>query len=582
MNKQLVLANGELCVALNQHSLVERLFFPHVGAELHTAGSTHRLGIWIDGKISWLDSGDWQIRSKYLSEALVGHTVATNQEIGILLEFEDFVDADKNSFIRNIHLVNMHPEQRCVRLFLHQAFNISDRRQPRDTAQYMSEEEAILHYSGRRAFMVGGKNDIGQPFNQYSVGLFGDGLDGTWRDAEDGELSGHSSECGQVDSTIGFSLTIGGLSSRRVYYWLSAGISIKTVTVVHRLVKKSGAIDRLNRTSAWWRKWLASGFKLAKKLEPKYRQVFLENLMLVRAHTDRRGAIISGVQGDTIPYCRPREAGYMIWPLARLGLTEDVMRFFTFCRHAVSVSGGFLLTQYHPDGAVGESKRPYQGAMPPLQSDVTALVLFVFAQAYSLNRQNQKKMLDEYYYSLVVPMANFLTGFVGSNALPKPSYDFKDSETSVYTYTTAITYASLLAAADLSDVKEDSDNSVKWRACAEDMRASAQNLLRDDQRLFKSINGDEADVATVFGAFMFGLFDFDSDLMRNTFESLDLDKVDKEYPPAKLWVSQYLAEINQIKRAQEIFDSFIDGNLNNSAWVSAEIVSTLLDTLTRK
>ena len=168
-------------------------YFPYVGFENHAAGKwlRHRVGVWVDGRLSWLDDESWTFTFRYPLSALVGHTLAKNEELGIILEFDDVVDAHISAFMRNIHVINLRPDAREVRLFMHQAFVIGDARSNTDTAQYLPDSKAILHYRGRRAFIISGSHgDI--PFDQYSIGLFGiEGWEGTYRDAEDGELSMH-------------------------------------------------------------------------------------------------------------------------------------------------------------------------------------------------------------------------------------------------------------------------------------------------------------------------------------------------------------------------------------------------------
>lgn len=83
-----------------------------------------------------------------------------------------------------------------------QAFVIGDSRSNTDTAQYLPDNNAILHYRGRRAFVVSG-NYNGKPFDQHAIGLFGiEGKEGTYRDADDGKLECNNVEHGRVDSTI--------------------------------------------------------------------------------------------------------------------------------------------------------------------------------------------------------------------------------------------------------------------------------------------------------------------------------------------------------------------------------------------
>lgn len=74
-----------------------------------------------------------------------------------MLEFDDAVDAEMSVFLRNIHVINLADSERTITLYLHQAFVIGDARSNTDTAQYLPDSDAILHYRGRRAFVVSGK-----------------------------------------------------------------------------------------------------------------------------------------------------------------------------------------------------------------------------------------------------------------------------------------------------------------------------------------------------------------------------------------------------------------------------------------
>src|SRR5690606_24415063 len=109
----------------------------------HSAGANmrHKIGVWIDGRMSWLDDGTWHITSRTASQALIGLTRAHNTEFGIILEFSDTVDAELSAFMRNVHVVNQHSEKRDIRLFMHQSFNIGDSGSNTDTAQYLPDSQ---------------------------------------------------------------------------------------------------------------------------------------------------------------------------------------------------------------------------------------------------------------------------------------------------------------------------------------------------------------------------------------------------------------------------------------------------------
>ena len=111
-----------------------------------------------------------------------------------------------------------------------------------------------------------------------------------------------------------------------------------------------------------------------------------------------------------------------------------------------------MMHKYRADGALGSSWHPYvHGDMvaPPIQEDETAIVVFMFAQFY--HTQQDSALIKDFYGSMIVPMAEFLAEYVDSSSgLPKPSYDLWEQDYMTTTYSTAVTYGGLLAAAELA------------------------------------------------------------------------------------------------------------------------------------
>lgn len=646
MARPIVLGNGELHVGINKYGMVHDFYFPYVGLENHSAGQNlrHRVGVWIDGTISWLDDDGWQFKFHYPHRALIGHTVARNDALGVLLEFDDVVDASLSAFMRNIHVVNLRGERRNIRLFMHQAFAIGDARSNTDTAQYLPDSNAILHYRGRRAFIISGTAN-GQPFDQYTVGLFGiEGHEGTYRDADDGELSFCNVEHGRVDSVLRFSLDIDGHDSQRVQYWIAAGTSTREALYIHKQVSDDGVMKRILEAAKWWHEWLAPADHVADKLAPELRDTFLKSTMVIKSQIDKRGAVIASTDTtmlnysrDAYAYCWPRDGAYVLWPLIRMGYVDEPRRFFDFCRRGLHTTG-YLMHKYRADGALGSSWHPYvheDGSYaPPIQEDETALVLFVFAQFYQAHADS--RLLREFYEPMVVPMADFMAGYIDqTTGLPKPSYDLWEEVYLTTTYTTAVVYASLLAAADLADAAGDSDHAVKWRSSAEDIRAAAHRQLYSAERkaFYKGIivkdgqieHNDAYDMSSFFGAFMFGLFELDSEELQaaaKTFETLfsgdgtvrglpryendNYYRVSSDVPGnwwfvCSLWAAQYYAETGRDEDAERII-TWVRGHAENGivlaeqispldesplsvaplTWSHAEFVATLLDTITEK
>ncbi len=645
MARPIVLSNGELHVGLNGFGMVHDFYYPYVGFENHSAGENlrHKVGIWIDGKISWLDShGEWTFSFSYPYPSLVGHTIAKNESLGILLEFDDFVDSDICAFMRNIQVVNLHNQPKQVRLFMHQAFAIGDSRSNTDTAQYLPDSNAILHYRGRRAFVVSGEH-IGKPFDQYTVGLFGiEAREGTYRDAEDGELDGNNVEHGRVDSTIRFVLDIGANSSERIHYWIAAGTSSQEALLVHKNIQDDSAMSNLKNTSDWWDEWLEPTFALINKIIPAHRKTFLQSMMIIKSQIDKRGAIIASTDTSMLNYSRdayayswPRDGAFTLWPLIRMGYKDEALKFFEFSKRGMHPSG-YMMHKYRADGALGSSWHPYlhDGIVaPPIQEDETAITLFIFAQYYNMHQDDG--LLKHYYGNMILPMANFLAEFVSKKTgLPKPSYDLWEQVFLTTTYTTAVTYAALLAASDLATSAGDDDNAVRWRTAASDIQMAAKkHLYNDKKKVFyrgiyekdgQIIYDDVVDCSSVFGAYIFGLFDSSSNEIKTSVETIkqmfgvndgriglprfeddeyrrvSLELTGNHWFITSLWLAQYFIDQNDLLGATSILDWVRDHALSTGVmaeqfdpvsneiispapltWAHAEYVATLLDMIVK-
>lgn len=644
MLRPIVLSNGELHVGLNNYGLVHDFYFPYVGLSNHSEGAftRHRVGVWIDGQMSWLDDeGDWTFKFRYPMRALIGHTIAKNEHLQVALEIDDFVDAHTSAFMRNIHVVNLADHKREIRLFMHQAFAIDDSRSNTDTGQFLPDSHAILHYRGRRSFIISGTHN-GEPFDQHSIGLFGiEGHDGTWRDAEDGELSGGNAEHGRVDSIIRFCLPIEAHSSDRVHYWITAGSSLREALFIDKQVRHDGLYKRLHLTAEWWNKWMEPAVAAAAKIDPIYHESFLQSVMIIKSQMDKRGAVIASTDTsmlnydrDTYAYCWPRDGAYVMWPLIRMGYTEEPYRFFEFCRRVMH-PGGYLMHKFRADGGLGSSWHSYvhEGGevAPPVQEDETALVIFVLAEFYS--KSKDARILNDFYDSMVKPMADWLAEYVDdTTGLPKPSYDLWEEVFITSTYTTAVVFAALNAAAGLAEARDDKASAVAWRSVAGDIQQAAHKHLYNPERksFFKGIRCVKGEIqydrtidsSSIFGSFMFGLFEVGSteltsaadtfarelrsDIGVAAYPRYEYDKYHLADPDSKgnwwfittLWMAQYYIETNQNDIAKSIL-TWVNSVMmetgvmseqinprNHSMiapaplnWSHSEYLSTLLDTI---
>lgn len=645
MSRTLLLSNGELHIGLDSFGQVQDFYFPYVGQENHTPSDRihHRVGVWVDGILSWIDEPSWQHEQQYHRHAMVGRTTATNESLNVRLEFDDCVDASQAAFIRNVHIINMSDEMREVRLFFHQAFIISNSHDS-DTGQFIPSADAILHYKGHRAFVAAASHADGKPADGFSIGLFDDGShEGTHRDAEDGLLSGNPVEHGKVDSVLSLHCHLSAHDSARIHYWVTAGTSQREAFKIHARLQKNGVLHYLLHTAHHWQQWLKPALQATTSLDDRSRKHFINSLLILKASQDKRGAVLASTDSsilnyghDSYAYCWPRDGVYAMWPLLRLGYQDELLRFFSFMRRSLH-DDGYLMHKYRADGSLGSSWHAYVHAdghsAPPIQEDETAAVLFLFGQYY--DRYPDAKILQDYFVTMVAPMANFMSGYIDPRTcLPLPSYDLWEERFQTTTYTTALVYAALNEAAKLADIAGDAASAVRWRNVAEDIKLKAQQYLWNEEKGYflrgfvrsgDDFSRDETvDIASLYGAYMFGLFESQSSHMVRALEvtesvlassggiarydgdryhQQDSAVVGNPWIITTLWYAQCLMEQGEMTRASEYLEwtlSYADmkttsvlaeqydarthaiRSVSPLTWSHAELLSSLIDLTTRE
>lgn len=526
MARPVILGNGRLTVGLNEKGLVHDFYYPYVGLDnLTTARSIqHRIGVWVDGVFSWTDSDLWQCSVDFSSEALIGTTVLRSENLGVELTTQDFVDYQQDCLCRIITVKNISQNHHEIRLFMHQVFEISSNGRA-DTALYVPDDNYILDYKGRCCLLISGqKRTGGDSFDQFAVGNQGiEGKQGTYRDAEDGELSGHAVEHGGVDSVIRFTLNIDPDQSETVDYWIAASDSQYTCETIHAKMR-DGLDKRLTANQMHWKSWLSISADRLSKADENQRALARKSLLVIKAHTDARGGIIASCDSSIYNYGRdyysyvwPRDGAYAMWPLIRLGYTEEPKAFFKFCADILNPEG-YLMHKYQPDRAIGSTWHPLvhgQRRELAIQEDETATVLIMLGEY--LDYSKDEIFLREMYTRFVVPAANFMSGFIDdATGLPHATYDLWEEKFLTSTYTSATVYRALVVASDLAEKFGEKSFQDMWTASAHSLLQKYPVFLNPDRAGFRKgfILDEEAnlafdntlDISSFYGVMTFGYY----------------------------------------------------------------------------
>lgn len=442
--------------------------------------------------------------------------------MGIELQMQDFVDSELNAFCRHIKVINRQDKQRDIRIFMHQVFQISHAGRA-DTALFEPEGNYLLDYKGRCSLLVYAECTDGTPFDQYAVGNYGiEGKEGTFRDAEDGELSGNSVEHGGVDSVLRVKLAVGAQQAKVVDYWVIGANSQADAETIHEEIKEHGLITRMRDTRRWWTDWMSIGLPKIKQIDEAYQILTKKSLLVIKAHTDRRGSILASGDSSIFNYGRdyycyswPRDGAYAIWPLLRLGYTEEARNFFEFCRDIIH-KDGYMMHKYQPDRAIGSTWHPLvhnNRRELAIQEDETAIVVVMLGEY--LKHTKDKQFVELLYDTLVRPAGNFMAKFIDNPTnLPHPSYDLWEEKFTTSTYTTAVTFAALRVASKMAETFNYPDDAVTWTKAANQIESGLELLFDKDRKAFRkgillkpddTIEYDNTlDVSSLYGMMMFG------------------------------------------------------------------------------
>jgi oligosaccharide amylase len=465
MPRPLVIGNGRIMVTFDEKLEMRDFFYPHVGQWNHLQGNRNRLGLWVDGRFSWTADEGWERHLGYQEDALVTEVEATHPGLNVKLLINDAVHRRLNIYLKKVRVQNLADKEREIRVFFGQDFSI-DETDVGDTALYEPFYRVICHYKRNRYFLVNGFSQRGR-FDQFATGIKKFGMaEGTWRDAEEGILSGNTIAQGSVDSVIGFNLVLEPGGEETIYYWICVGRNIQEVRELDKFVLEQNPEELLFRTRSFSRAFLDACFESCagtcgrdvEKLPPEIVTAYKRSLLVLRTHFDAGGAVIASPDSDIMVtnrdhYCYlwPRDGAVTIYALVQAGYGRLTRPFFRFCANALT-DRGYLLHKYNPDGTAGSSWHPWleEGVVHlPIQEDETALVLWALWEYY--RRERDLEFVLECYRDLVRPAAQFLSDYVDEDLnLPAESYDLWEERRGIFTFTAATVHAGLTAAGNMA------------------------------------------------------------------------------------------------------------------------------------
>lgn len=545
MPRDLPLGNGSLLINFDKNYNLRDIYWPHVGQELHTSGNVSHTGVWVDGQFAWLDAPEWQRTLTYEHETLVSSVTLEHPTLQLKLLVNDSVDFHHPIFLRRFEVTNLADTEREVRLFFHYDWHILND-EDGNTVFFDPSLQSLVAYKGRTYFLQSGQIGEGAEarvgISSWATGIKDfNGAEGTWRDAEDGELSRNPITQGSVDGISALHLPpIAAQASGIAYHWLVAGENLLATRTLHLMLCGYGVQEFLQRTRNYWRTWVNKDQQDFADLPTDLVDLYKRSLLVIRTQIDHDGAIIAANDADiqffsrdTYSYMWPRDGALVAIALSHAGYAEITRDFYRFCQ-AVLMPEGYLLHKYNPDRSWGSSWHPWinrEGKEQlPIQEDETALVVYSLWQHYL--QHHDIEFVSTLYHNLVVPAADFLTRYRDATTkLPGPSFDLWEERHGILAYTTAAVYAGLDAAARFSSLFGEEKLALKYQVAAQEIKNATLTYLWDEEhsrfaRMItvapdNSIKKDLTLDSSLCGLFMFGMFTVHDMQLEQTMQQLE-------------------------------------------------------------
>jgi len=524
--RDIPVGNGNLLICFDSDYQIRDVYFPYVGQENHAGWGPCRFGVWADGRLAWSSDPEWHKTLLYLKEALATDVTLAHDALRVRLVCNDVVDFNRNVYVRRIVATNLADRRREIRIFLQQDLSMYGTKVG-DTAYFDPRLGSVVHYRGARYMLAGFCRQLASGESHHGVDMFATGTcgfrgaEGTWRDAEDGQLSGNPISQGAVDSTIGLVLPLEAGASETVYYYLVAAESYDELRKIHDIVKARTPAAMLERTIGYWRAWVNGPAYNFGNLPPAVQDLFKRSLLVIRSQIDNRGAVVAANDSDVLQFSRdtysymwPRDGALVCHALDLAGFPDVTRRFYSWCRDLLT-DDGYLRHKYNPDGTPASSWHPWivdGKERLPIQEDQTALVLWALWRHFWAYKDVE--YVRPLYHPLICKAADFMVRFRDPEThLPEPSYDLWEERYGIHTYTAATVYGGLVAARNFAQVFGDAARAETYGQAAADLRdAMARHLWSDSLNRFVRrlvpTPGGSFEVDATIDSSLFALFKF--------------------------------------------------------------------------
>jgi GH15 family glucan-1,4-alpha-glucosidase len=224
IDRNIIIKNQLLSVEMSDSLKIDRVrIYDDKKAFLSGGRPFSQIGIWVNGKFSWLHSSEWKYRTNLFSHSSFISSEGINEELGIKVKVEEILHPNRLLFMRQIYVSNEGVEKKKVRLFFYQ--NVTDgQEEEQDTAFFSPKERVMLHHKKDWCWLFNGCfNDFGvQQYSAFSSSKVKKSAQ-HGIDVQSGNLFFNPIAKGNVTSVISIEGELLPYENKFAHYWFTAG-----------------------------------------------------------------------------------------------------------------------------------------------------------------------------------------------------------------------------------------------------------------------------------------------------------------------------------------------------------------------
>jgi glucoamylase len=353
MPRDIPVGNGDLLITFDALPRPGHLL-PHVGRYNHTDGHVQRFGVWADGRLAWIEDPSLATGAPLQGRQPRHRGPPGQRRLGLEIICHDAVDFHEPVYFRRVTVRDLFGTvPRCPPLL--PLGPVHPRHARRRHRQLRPLHLLRRRLQGRLYFLFNACDEHKCGIDHWAIGTKRvGGAEGTWRDAEDGQLGRNAISQGSVDATIGFNLQVPATGRGYVTSWLACGHSYprsRPSTNASGNPGPTGSSPGPRPTGTLGRKEPARHHPAARA---GVRDLFYRSQLVLRTQIDNGGAIIAANDsditqfgGDHYSYCWMRD-GALVAYASSCGQSELSRSFFRYCATASIPTGRTSCTSTPP------------------------------------------------------------------------------------------------------------------------------------------------------------------------------------------------------------------------------------------